>query len=127
MRSILTATVLAAVVPVLLHPDSPSPPVVRAWPADTGRDSTKDTVSKNDSLPLTTTRSVSFDVSEGTWMSLDLSPDAATAGEEYLAALDETDAYCRANRLLTLETPPLTLAPGRFSLIHFVASMKSTA
>jgi serine phosphatase RsbU (regulator of sigma subunit) len=32
--------------------------------------------------------------------------DAAEAGEEYLRALDEADGYCRAARLLTLETPP---------------------
>lgn len=37
---------------------------------------------------------------------LDLGPEAAEAGQAYLAALDEADAYCRAARLLTLETPP---------------------
>lgn len=37
---------------------------------------------------------------------LELGPDAADAGEDYLRALDEADAYCRAARLLTLETPP---------------------
>lgn len=37
---------------------------------------------------------------------LHLTADAAEAGEAYLAALDEVDAYCRAMRLLTLETPP---------------------
>ena len=37
---------------------------------------------------------------------LHLSADTADAAEEYLHALDEIDAYCRANRLLTLETPP---------------------
>ncbi|MEA2685820.1 MAG: hypothetical protein QOE93_1015, partial [Actinomycetota bacterium] len=39
-------------------------------------------------------------------LELTLSADAAKAGEDYLAALDEADAYCRAARLLTLETPP---------------------
>lgn len=39
-------------------------------------------------------------------LELHLPPRAATAGEEYLRALDEADAYCRAARLLTLETPP---------------------
>ena len=39
-------------------------------------------------------------------LQLTLSPEAAEAGEEYLRALDEADAYCRAARLLTLETPP---------------------
>lgn len=41
-----------------------------------------------------------------TRLSLDLPADAADAAEEYLAALDEVDAYCRAMRMLTLETPP---------------------
>jgi serine phosphatase RsbU (regulator of sigma subunit)/anti-sigma regulatory factor (Ser/Thr protein kinase) len=36
---------------------------------------------------------------------LDLPAKAADAGEAYLAALDEADAYARAARLLTLETP----------------------
>jgi serine phosphatase RsbU (regulator of sigma subunit) len=36
---------------------------------------------------------------------LDLPAAAAEAGEAYLAALDEADAYARAARLLTLETP----------------------
>ena len=37
---------------------------------------------------------------------LELEPGAAEAGEAYLHALDEADVYCRAARLLTLETPP---------------------
>ena len=37
---------------------------------------------------------------------LELPPEAAQAGEDYLRALDEADAYCRAARMLTLETPP---------------------
>ncbi|HLH46393.1 MAG TPA: ATP-binding protein, partial [Acidimicrobiales bacterium] len=41
-----------------------------------------------------------------TRLELDLTPDAAEAGLEYLQALDEADAYCRAARLLTLESPP---------------------
>lgn len=41
-----------------------------------------------------------------TTLELDLPLTAATAGADYLAALDEVDAYCRANRLLTVETPP---------------------
>ncbi|HVT64626.1 MAG TPA: SpoIIE family protein phosphatase [Mycobacteriales bacterium] len=36
---------------------------------------------------------------------LDLPAAAAEAGEAYLAALDDADAYARAARLLTLETP----------------------
>ena len=43
---------------------------------------------------------------ERTRLTLELSADAALAGEEYLAALDEADSYARAARLLTLETPP---------------------
>jgi serine phosphatase RsbU (regulator of sigma subunit)/anti-sigma regulatory factor (Ser/Thr protein kinase) len=38
---------------------------------------------------------------------LHLPLSAADAGEAYLAALDEADAYSRAARLLTLETPPV--------------------
>lgn len=41
-----------------------------------------------------------------TSLRLHLPPSAADAGEAYLAALDEADAYSRAARLLTLETPP---------------------
>lgn len=41
-----------------------------------------------------------------THLELHLPADAADAGEAYLAALDEIDQYCRAERLLTLETPP---------------------
>lgn len=41
-----------------------------------------------------------------TRIELHLGPEAADAGEAYLMALDEVDAYCRAMRLLTLETPP---------------------
>ncbi len=37
---------------------------------------------------------------------LDLPASAAQAAEDYVRALDEVDAYCRARRLLTLETPP---------------------
>lgn len=39
-------------------------------------------------------------------LELSLPVDAADAGEDYLRALDEADAYCHAARLLTLETPP---------------------
>ncbi len=39
-------------------------------------------------------------------LTLALPARAADAGEEYLRALDEADSYCRAARLLTLETPP---------------------
>jgi serine phosphatase RsbU (regulator of sigma subunit)/anti-sigma regulatory factor (Ser/Thr protein kinase) len=39
-------------------------------------------------------------------LELTLPVSAADAGEEYLRALDEADAYCRAARLLTLESSP---------------------
>lgn len=39
-------------------------------------------------------------------LELRLTARAADAGEAYLAALDEVDLYCRAQRLLTLESPP---------------------
>ena len=41
-----------------------------------------------------------------TLLTLHLPESAADAGEAYLRALDETDGYARAARLLTLETPP---------------------
>jgi serine phosphatase RsbU (regulator of sigma subunit) len=41
-----------------------------------------------------------------THLELQLPAGAADAGEAYLSALDEVDRYCRAERLLTLETPP---------------------
>jgi anti-sigma regulatory factor (Ser/Thr protein kinase) len=40
-----------------------------------------------------------------TQLTLNLPLSAAQAGQAYLAALDEVDAYCRAERMLTLETP----------------------
>lgn len=43
---------------------------------------------------------------ERTRLTLQLSAEAAEAGHDYLAALDEADNYARAARLLTLETPP---------------------
>ncbi|MDQ1397730.1 MAG: hypothetical protein QOG64_2989, partial [Acidimicrobiaceae bacterium] len=44
--------------------------------------------------------------SSHTFLELDLPVDAADAAEQYVEALDEADEYCRANRVLTLETPP---------------------
>ncbi len=41
-----------------------------------------------------------------THLVLELPASAAAAGQAYLDGLDEVDAYCRARRLLTLETPP---------------------
>src|SRR5437870_1175598 len=64
MRRLLTATLLAAVVPC------PSLAAQRA-----------------DSLPLKPTRSVDFTTSEGTWISLDVSPDGRTIVFELLGDL----------------------------------------
>ena len=70
MLSLLVATLLIAQQP-------PPPP-----PQDTTkRDTTK---VKLDSLPLKMTRNISFDASEGTWMSLDVSPDGKTIVFELL-------------------------------------------
>ena len=41
-----------------------------------------------------------------TRLALELPVSSADAAEEYLRALDELDGYCRARRLLTLESPP---------------------
>ncbi|MGH9263421.1 MAG: SpoIIE family protein phosphatase [Acidimicrobiales bacterium] len=43
---------------------------------------------------------------ERTMLTLDLPASAADAAEEYARALDEVDSYSRAQRLLTIETPP---------------------
>src|SRR3989442_14979613 len=71
---------LSLVVAALLAVQQPPPPP----PDTTKRDTTK---VKLDSRPLPMTRSVSFETSEGTWMSLDVSPDGKTIVFELLADL----------------------------------------
>lgn len=60
-----------------------------------------------------------------TVLELDLPLDVADAAEEYLDALDEADAYCRANRLLTLETPPQHRAFRRWYVGEIVAQVRA--
>src|ERR1044071_3848524 len=71
---------LSLVVTALLAVQQPPPP-----PPDTTK---RDTLKiKLDSLPLRTTREVSFETTEGTWISLDVSPDGQTIVLELLGDL----------------------------------------
>jgi GAF domain-containing protein/anti-sigma regulatory factor (Ser/Thr protein kinase) len=62
-----------------------------------------------------------------THLSLTLPLSAARAGEEYLAGLDEADAYARAARLLTLETPPHHRAFRRWYVTSMIEQLRRAA
>ena len=62
-----------------------------------------------------------------TRLTLTLPATAADAGEEYVAALDEADAYARASRLLTLETPPQHRAFRRWYVESLVTKLRAAA
>jgi serine phosphatase RsbU (regulator of sigma subunit) len=64
---------------------------------------------------------------ERTRLTLDLPVTAADAAEAYLRALDEVDAYCRARRLLTLETPPQHQLFRRWYVEELVAQLRAAA
>jgi GAF domain-containing protein/anti-sigma regulatory factor (Ser/Thr protein kinase) len=58
---------------------------------------------------------------------LTLPLSAADAGRDYLAALDEVDAYARAARLLTLETPPQHRAFRQWYVNSLVDQLRALA
>ncbi len=60
-------------------------------------------------------------------LQLTLRAEAAEAGEEYLRALDEADAYCHAARLLTLETPPQHRVFRHWYVGQLVAQLRAAA
>jgi serine phosphatase RsbU (regulator of sigma subunit)/anti-sigma regulatory factor (Ser/Thr protein kinase) len=62
-----------------------------------------------------------------TRLELDLDADTANAGEEYLEALDAVDAYCRAARLLTLETPPQHRVFRRWYVEELIVQVRAHA
>src|SRR5687768_8729333 len=70
---LITGAVLAS----FTGPNDPAIPVPATYFADTAKkDTTKFTAFKD--LPLKPTRTISFTTSEGTWMSVDVSPDGNT-------------------------------------------------
>lgn len=53
--------------------------------------------------------------------------ESADAGSEYLEALDEADSWCRAARLLTLETPPQHRIFRRWYVEELIAQLRAAA
>jgi anti-sigma regulatory factor (Ser/Thr protein kinase) len=62
-----------------------------------------------------------------TRLELDLPATAADAAVEYLQALDEVDAYCRARRLLTLESPPAHRAFRHWYIEELVKQLRAAS
>ena len=62
-----------------------------------------------------------------TVLTLTLPASAADAGAKYLDALDEADAYARASRLLTLETPPQHRVFRRWYLESLITQLRCAA
>ncbi|MCA1824964.1 MAG: SpoIIE family protein phosphatase [Frankia sp.] len=60
-------------------------------------------------------------------LNLQLPLSAADAAQDYLHALDEADAYCRAARLLTLESPPQYRVFRRWYVEELVSQLRRAA